>query len=206
MAGSLRGPSGEPQGSLRVASGWLPGAYRLATRWPEGGLRVASGWLRPELLRCRGRVADCPAPRTDPGGRFFRTVTPRTSFSFRSLDILVWSTRRVNGPYIRPSLRNRAMVWRTLRLGRSRYWWRGTSRRGYLFFLRLTARGSLRPGRSGTRSAASVASNLVHSCRRFFLVRAWLIAWVNWRRASRVPLKLIRANGTVCSVAAWAMV
>src|ERR1019366_9171940 len=118
-----------------------------------------------------------------------------------------WLSRPwVNGPYIRPSLRNRAMVWRTLRLGRSRYWWRGTSRRGYLFFLRLTARGSLRPGRSGTRSAASVASNLVHSCRRFFLVRAWLIAWVNWRRASRVPLKLIRANGTVCSVAAWAMV
>jgi len=34
----------EPQGSLRVASGWLRGAYRLATREPEGSLRVASGW------------------------------------------------------------------------------------------------------------------------------------------------------------------
>jgi hypothetical protein len=67
----------------------------VPTGWLPDGLRVASGWLRPQLLHCRGRVAGCPAPRTDPGGRFFRTVTPRTSLFFRSLDILVWSTRRV---------------------------------------------------------------------------------------------------------------
>jgi hypothetical protein len=79
---------------------------------------------------------------------------------------------RVNGPYIRPSLRKRGIVRRTLRLGRSRNLWRGASSRGYLCFMRLAARGSLRSGHSGTRSAASVSINLVHSCRRFFLVRA----------------------------------
>ena len=34
-AHSPGGPFRQPQGSLRVASGWLRGAYRLATRWPE---------------------------------------------------------------------------------------------------------------------------------------------------------------------------
>src|ERR1035437_6806328 len=50
FAGCLSGACWEPEGSLRVASGWLEGAYRLATRWPEGGFRVASGWLGTALL------------------------------------------------------------------------------------------------------------------------------------------------------------
>ena len=36
----------EPQGSLRVASGWPQGGLKVPTGWLPESLRVASGWLR----------------------------------------------------------------------------------------------------------------------------------------------------------------
>src|SRR6266568_8484480 len=59
-----------------------------------------------------------------------------------------------NGPYLATKLRRRAFLRRSLRLGGSRNWARGAFKRGYLVRLRLMARGSRRPGRSGTKSAA----------------------------------------------------
>src|SRR2546427_2700006 len=113
---------------------------------------------------------------------------------------------RGNGAYIRPSFRSRLFVRRTLRLGRSEILWRGPLSRWYLFFLRLTARGSRRPGRSGTKSAARVRSNSDQISWRFFLERALAMAWLNSAKASREPLKLMRSKETRCSVAARAIV
>src|SRR5438874_1120713 len=83
---------------------------------------------------------------------------------------------RGNGTYLAFSLRKRDWVRRTERFGRSLYLWRGLLRRSYFFLIRLTARGSRRPGRSGNLSAAKASSNLSHNARRFFLERAWLMA------------------------------
>jgi len=42
----LWGACREPQGSLRVASGWLQGGFRVATGWLPYGFKVAPGWLQ----------------------------------------------------------------------------------------------------------------------------------------------------------------
>src|SRR5439155_7873693 len=74
------------------------------------------------------------------------------------------------------SLRKRDWVRRTERFGRSLYLCRGLLRRSYFFLIRLTARGSRRPGRSGNLSAAKASSNLSHNSRRFFFELSWLMA------------------------------